>query len=118
MGKRGLRIALEPLTLSGRTAFEPESSASGADQHSQRAAVVVGGGLHGSAQAGDALVQLTKLDQAIAEVHARAVMPGIARQHAPEALGRAGEVAFVLQGDAKADQRVRVTRRDRESARE
>src|SRR5882762_5991210 len=102
--RRRLRLSVEPQTLCRRAALEPESPAPGAYQHSQRVAVVVRGGLDGRAQAGDAVIQLAELDQAIAEIHAGAVMGGVVRQHAPEALGRASEVTFVLQRHSKADQ--------------
>src|SRR5262245_24694444 len=78
-----LRLSVEPQALCGGAALEPESPASGAYQHSQRAAVVVRSGLHGCAQAGDAVIQLAEFDQAIAEIHAGTVMPGIVCQHAP-----------------------------------
>ena len=61
---------------------------------------------------------LTEFDQAKAQVHAGAVMSGMARQDPPETLGRACELTFVLQGYAKSDQGVRVARHDRENARE
>src|SRR5215467_10826931 len=105
IGRERLATAsIEPQMLCGRAALEPESPASGAYQHSQRAAIVVRGGLHGRAQAGNAVIHLAEFDQAIAEIHASTVVPRIVCEHAAEALGRACEVAFVLQGDAEADQ--------------
>src|SRR6266436_1560960 len=113
-----LRLSVKPQTLCRRAALEPEPPAPGAYQHSQRAAVVVRGGLHSRAQAGDAVIELAEFDQAIAEIHAGAVMRGVVRQHAPEALGRAGEVAFVLQRHSEADQGIVVSRHNRERTRE
>jgi hypothetical protein len=45
--------------------------------------------LHRNARASDAVIQLAKLDQAIAETYAGAVMRWVAHQHTPEALDRA-----------------------------
>src|SRR5262252_820084 len=105
---RGLRLSVKTQTLCGRASLEPEASTPGSNQHSERAAVIGGGGLYRSAQAGDAFIQLPEFDQAIAEVHAGAVVHGVALEHAPEAFGRAREVAFILQGNAEADQGVRI----------
>jgi hypothetical protein len=53
--------------------------------------------LHGRAQAGHAFLSLADLHEAVAEVHAGAMMRRLAREHAAETLGRARKIALVLE---------------------
>jgi hypothetical protein len=110
-----LRPVAEPKTRRDGAAPEPEAPPPGGDQRFQRLALVLRRRLYGGAQAGDALIRLTELDQAETEVHPGAVV-GFARQNSPEALGRVAEITLILQGYPESEQGVYVVRQNREHA--
>src|SRR5439155_26968164 len=92
-----LTVLAETQKLPRSAPPEPELPAARAGQGSQHRAIELRRCLHHGTQAGDALVPLAKLDQAIAEVEPRAQEIGLARQHQSEPLGRAQELALVLE---------------------